>query len=100
MAAFSEEQVHQHLYQVGLEAMIVNCPELDEPSNAADGDIEDGEDFEFWRIIKARAFARLLRLHRSIRYGDFIGSNVKLPTDNTRPMELDLLGTHEDGLFV
>jgi hypothetical protein len=35
-----------------------------------------------------------------MRYGEFIGSNVKLPTDNTRPMELDLIGTHEDGLFV
>jgi hypothetical protein len=100
MAAFSEEQVHQHLYQVGLEAMILNCPELNGPTNTADGDIEDEKDFQFWRIIKARAFARLQRSHRSIRYEDFIGSKVKLPTDNTRPMELDLLGIHEDGLFA
>jgi hypothetical protein len=81
MAAFSEEQVHQHLYQVGLEAVIVDCPELDGPPNTADS--EDGEDFQLWRIIKARALAKLRRLHRSVRYGDFIGSKVKLPTDGT-----------------
>ena len=44
--------------------------------------------------------AKLERLHRTIRYGTFIGTKIKLPTDNTRPMELDLIGTHEEGLFV
>jgi hypothetical protein len=100
MAAFSEEQVHQHIYRVGLEAVIVDIPEFDGPPATTVGDIEDEEDFQFWRIIRARALAKLRRLHRSVRYGDFIGSKVKLPTDGTKPMELDLLGTHEDGLFV
>lgn len=97
MALFSEDQVHQHLYNVGLDAVIIDCPGLDE---AGDSDIVDVEDFQLWRIIKGRAFARLRRLHRSIRYGSFIGSKLKLRTDSTNPMELDLLGAHEDGLFV
>ena len=103
MVVFSEDEVHQHLYQVGLEAVIKDCPEFDGSTLAADeerGDMEDEENFQLWRIIKARAFSKLRRLHRSIRYGDFIGSKVKLPTNSTKPMELDLLGTHEDGLFV
>jgi hypothetical protein len=103
VAVFSEDQVHQHLYQMGLKAVIVDCPELDEPPPAADdnvGDIEHEKELQLWRIIKARALARLRRLHRSVRYGDFVGSKLKLPTDDTNPMELDLLGTHEDGLFV
>ena len=32
--------------------------------------------------------------------GKLIGSKVKLPTDRTRPMELDFLGRHDDGIFV
>ncbi len=43
---------------------------------------------------------KLERLHRTIRYGTFVGTKIKLPTDKTTPMELDLIGVHEDGLFV
>ena len=100
MATFSEEQVHQHLYSVGLRAVILELSEFDEPASADVGDIKDDEDFQLWRIIKARAFAKLQRLHNSIRCGEFIGSKLKLTTDGTKPMELDLMGIHEDGIFV
>lgn len=103
MTMFSEDEVHQHLYQTGLEAVIVDSVELDGLSIEPDDDVNDTEnedDFQLWRIIKDRAFAKIGRLHNSLRYGEFIGSKVNLPTDGTKPMELDLLGTHEDGLFI
>ncbi|MGY2290881.1 hypothetical protein ACW9H6_14075 [Pseudomonas sp. SDO528_S397] len=103
MTKFSEEAVHKHLHAIGLEAVIVDCPEFDMPefeTHSTTEPITDEPDFELWRIIKARAFARIERLHRTIRYGTFVGTKVKLPTDHTKPMELDLLGTHENGLFV
>ena len=95
---FSEEEVHDHLYKQGLEQLIENGPEIDIESRplAPDNDV----DFELWRILKERAIEKISALHATIRYGQFIGSKVKLPTDHTRPMELDLLGTHEDGLFI
>lgn len=103
MATFSEDDVHKHLYANGLEAVIVDCPQLDlpeiEPTATAE-QYADESDFQLWRIIKDRAIAKLGRLHGTIRYGTFVGTKIKLPTDNTRPMELDLIGTHEDGLFV
>lgn len=111
-AKFSEDQVHQHIYQQGMEQLIDDVPEFDNLSAAGsdaaaeietpgEGDeVGDDIDFKLWRIIKARALDKLERLHRSIRYGEFIGSKVKLPIDSTQPMELDLLGQHEDGIFI
>lgn len=111
-ATFSEDQVHQYLYKQGLERLIDDAPELDPPSvrERSDATISalsppidehyEEIEFELWRILKAKTLGKLERLHSSIRYGDFIGSKVKLPIDSTRPMELDLLGQHEDGLFI
>ena len=111
-ARFSEQQVHEYLYQQGMERLIEDVPEFEchaaagstaaaETETLRDGDEADDEiNFELWRIIKERALEKLERLHRTIRYGEFIGSKVKLPIDSTRPMELDLLGQHEDGLFI
>lgn len=103
MAVFSEDDVHKHLYARGLEAVIVDHPEFDvsevEPPSLVE-EYADEPDFQLWRIIKARAMAKLERLHKTIRYGTFVGTKIKLPTDNTTPMELDLIGTHEEGLFV
>lgn len=109
---FSEEQVHRHLFDQGLKRLIDDAPEFDSelvgepvavtedlPSDDSDAAYDEIE-FELWRIIKAKALEKLERLHRTIRYGEFIGSKVKLPIDSTRPMELDLLGKHEDGLFI
>ncbi|SEI09631.1 hypothetical protein [Paracoccus alkenifer] len=100
MATFSEDDVHKFLHAKGLETIIVDCPEFDlakvEPPVPVEP-CDDETNFELWRIIKARAMARL---HGTIRYGSFVGTKIKLPTDNTTPMELDLIGIHEDGLFV
>jgi hypothetical protein len=94
MTKFSEEVVHDYMFKTGLTALVDDSAAFDEEA------VDDPDDFQLWRIIKARALAKLERLHNSVRYGEFIGSKVKLPTDHTRPMELDLLGSHEDGLFI
>ncbi|MBR1335330.1 hypothetical protein JQ579_21880 [Bradyrhizobium ottawaense] len=88
----------------GLEDLVEDAPELErqvhttEPLDTPDD--EGGISFELWRIIKARVLTKLLTMHRTIRYGEFIGSKIKLPVDKTTPMELDILGQHEDGLFI
>ena len=108
MSSFYEEDVHQHLYSVGLEKVIEDCPTFDADYDELSSDrletchskTEDESPIELWTIIKQKAFEKLERLHGSVRYGSFVGSKVKLPTDLSRPMELDLLGTHEDGIFI
>lgn len=103
MTKFYENDVHEYLYASGLEAVIVDCPEFDTPEGEpilATEQLSDEHDFQLWRIIKARAMAKLERLHGTIRYGTFAGTKVKLPTDKTKPMELDLIGIHEDGIFI
>ena len=103
VAKFSERDVHRFVHARGLEALVKDCPQLDvelSEEQAAEALDSDEEDFALWRIIKARALGKLERIHNSVRYGTFVGSNVKLPTDHTTPMELDLLGLHEDGHFV
>lgn len=94
VAQFSEEVVHDYLFKTGLTALVDDTATFDDEA------VNNPDDFQLWRIIKARALAKLERLHNSVRYGEFIGSKVKLPTDHTRPMELDFLGSHEDGLFI
>jgi hypothetical protein len=107
---FPEKQVHDHLVKVGgLEGLVDDATALEmavaEPIDTAES-ADDGEevykeiDFELWRIIKAKVLEKRLRLHRTIRFGEFIGSKIKLRTDKTTPMELDLLGQHDDGLFI
>ena len=90
---FTEEQVHQHLFRQGLESVIDDAPAFDaesvgEPVAATESapldETEaayDGVEFELWRVVKAKALGKLGRLHRTIRYGEFIGSKVKLPTE-------------------
>ncbi len=93
---FSEEEVHNYIHTVGLENLIVDCPAID---NVDDCEIAE-EDFFLWKIIKRKALSKIAQVHNSVRYGNFIASKLKLPTDKTTPMELDFLGTHEDGLFI
>jgi hypothetical protein len=97
LAHFTEDQVHQYLFATGLEAVVDDDPEVD--SGAEPVTDQDGN-FELWRLIKARALEKLGRLHGTVRYGEFLGSKVKLPTGEPNPMELDLIGSHEDGLFI
>ena len=103
---YPEDVVHAHLYARGMEALVVDSPELTDALvdgggtlRTDDSDLDEGE-FELWKIIKRRALERIDRMHRTVRHGTFLGSKIKLPTDNTRAMELDLLGQHEDGIFV
>lgn len=98
---FDEDAVHALLYEVGLETVIVDPdPAVFEASQSGAPLTHEGVPFEFWRVLKAKALRRIERMHNLIRYGEFVGSKVKLPTDHTTPMELDLIGTHEDGLFI
>lgn len=99
-AAFSENDVHTFMYAQGIEALVDDAPEVDEPPSTSAPPLDDDQEFELWRIVKARALDKLRRIHSSVRYGDFVGSKVKLPIDKTTPMELDLIGQHEDGLFI
>jgi len=104
MAKISEENVHQHLYNQNLNKIIKEFPGLDCASSDLVGgfDVEQPlvDAFELSKIIKARALEKLQRINRAIKNGVFIGSKIKLPTDNTTPMELDMLGRHSGGLFI
>jgi hypothetical protein len=99
-AQFSEEQVHEFVFAKGLEALIDDCAEIDLPSDIGPRPDDFDDDFQLWRIIKAKAMEKISRLHRLVRYGELIGSKIKLPIDKSKPMELDMLGYHEEGLFV
>jgi hypothetical protein len=96
---FTEKQVHEHIYQVGLETLIV----MDFPASEAEPSLDPDDDelpFELWRVLKARAYARLKRLHNLMAAATITGSKVKLTTSGPSWMELDLIGYHDDGLFV
>lgn len=98
-ATFSEDEVHRLIYHRGLEALTEEETEVVKALAHSDSDGDEPE-FELWRVIKALAEDKIRATHESMRYGEFIGSKIKLPTDGTRPMELDLLGTFDDGLFI
>lgn len=102
-STFPEDDVHEHIHSVGLPAVMTDHEPAapGEPSLPSDVPTEDhGIPFELWRVIRARAVERIHRLHGLVRHGEIVGSKLKLKTDSTRPMELDFLGIHEDGLFV
>lgn len=65
LGQFSEEAVHSYLFKSGLTDLVDDTAALNEKP----GDDEDH--FQLWRIIKARALAKLRRLHNSVRYGEF-----------------------------
>jgi hypothetical protein len=107
-SAFSEKKVHDALYaKGGLETFVQDSPEIEKALEETDytpPKIDPAEypgpDFELWKIVKFRALQKIGRLHRTIRHGEFIGSKINLRTDDTKPMQLDLLGQHEPGFFV
>lgn len=92
---FDEDTVHDHLYKVGLNATIAQCHEVEN----FDPELEF-DNFELWKIIKSQALGKIKRLHQRMQCGEFIATKLKLPIDKNKPMELDLFGLHEDGLFV
>lgn len=88
---------------MGLQKVIADAePLLDAalPKLSAELSEYDIPTFELWKLLKEKAVEKLRYLHRLTLYGEFIGSGINLPVDKTRHMFLDLLGTHEDGLFV
>lgn len=103
MTAFKEADVQKYLHRVGLEEVIDDAePLLDSalPTlNSALGEYDEPE-FELWKLLKRKAIEKLRYNHRLALSGQFLGSGVNLPIDNSRHMFLDLLGSHEDGLFI
>ncbi len=110
MEKLSERKVHDYLFKKNdMEILVVDTPEIeyllanvDNPINRMldNEDISTEADFELWRILKNQYIKKILALHEKCKYGKFIGSNIKLPTDKTKPMELDIIGIHEAGLFI
>lgn len=97
---FTENQVHAHILATGLSALIENLEPPPEQPLAKSSLDDEGIPFDLWRIIRGRAVKRIERLHHLVRDGEIIGSKLKLKVDATQPMELDFLGSHEEGLFV
>ncbi|MFT4080298.1 hypothetical protein [Rhodomicrobium sp.] len=56
MAQFSEDAVHGYLFKTGLTDLVDETAALDEKPVGGE------EDFQLWRIIKARALTKLTRL--------------------------------------
>lgn len=98
---FSEEEVHQYIWASGIAGLIAETDVFDDWTTSCVEHDEDGEsNFELWRLIKHKALEKLGNLHGNMTDSQLIGSKVKLPTDGTRPMELDFLGQHDDGIFI
>ncbi|WP_063893310.1 hypothetical protein [Sinorhizobium sp. Sb3] len=94
MAKTREDEVQKYLYEVGLSAVIEYSEALEtEP-------IRETYGVALWEVMKSRTIEKLRRLHRLVKDGEFVGSKVRLPISKTRSMELDLLGQHEEGVFV
>lgn len=96
-ATFSENVVHEYLHKTSLEPLI---DDVDEAASTVAITEDDNGHIPLWQIVKARVVDRIIQLHSTVRYGTFTGSKVKLPIDNTRPIELDLIGEHEGGIFI
>lgn len=103
MSGFNEADVQRYLAEVGLEAVVEDAEArltAALPDRSKIDLNEDGPVFELWKLLKEKAIEKLRSLDALASNGEFLGSGINLPIDNTRHMFLDLLGTHEDGLFV
>ncbi|MFT9450357.1 hypothetical protein [Gluconobacter japonicus] len=103
MNTFSEEDVQNHLFAVGLGSVLEDDEmRLEEAIPRSSGSLSELEipEFELWKLLKERALEKLRYLHDLTREGEFIGAGINLPIDKTRHMFLDLLGTNEDGIFI
>jgi hypothetical protein len=106
--AFTEDDVHEVLYTAGgLKTFVQDSSEIEKAlleSEYKPPEIDRAQyrapDFKLWKFARSRALQKIGQLHQTIRHGDFIGSKIDLPTDKTKPMQLDLLGKHELGLFI
>lgn len=110
MKKLYERDYHDFIFQKKrMELLIAEAPKLDlEIASTQDHlsnfseDIysADDLDFDLWKIIKKRCLEKICALHQKVKNGHLIGSDIKLPTDSSKPMEMDLLGLHEDGIFI
>lgn len=110
MKKLYERDYHNFIFQKKrMELLIAEAPKLDleiastqDHLNNFSEDIcsADDLDFELWKIIKKRCLEKISSLHQKVKHGRLIGSDIKLPTDSSKPMEMDLLGLHEDGIFI
>lgn len=94
---FSEDAVHEYLHKTSLEPLI---EDVDGAASTVSMTEDDNGHMPLWQIVKARVVDRLFQIHATVRQGTFTGSKVKLPIDSTRPIELDLIGEHEGGIFI
>lgn len=99
MQTYTEEDVHQHIDKVGIEAILPPFYLNEKTTKKCTDDFED-EPFQLWRIIKEKALHKIYAAHNSMCDGEIIASKLNLPIDHTRHMELDFLGRCEDGLFI
>lgn len=98
---FSEEAVHAQIWESGISDLISETNAFEsQPTEFVTHDEYGDTHFELWRIIKGKTLEKLSRLHTLMSEAELIGSNVQLPIDKTKPMELDFLGRHNDGVFV
>ncbi|ACK50253.1 hypothetical protein Msil_1285 [Methylocella silvestris BL2] len=73
LAQFSEEAVHGYLFKTGLTDLVDETAALDEKP------LGDEDDFQLWRIIKARALIKLKRLHNSFDTESFWAARLSCP---------------------
>lgn len=92
---FSESVVHEFIYQNDWSGFFKDEAILETTKR-----IRPPESFELWRVIKHKVMERLAELHELVRNGQLVGSKVKLKGSWPKPMELDLIGSHEEGIFV
>ncbi len=92
---FSESAVHDFIYQNDWSGFFKDEAILDVTPR-----VRPLESFELWKVIKQKVMERLSELHELVRNGELVGSKVKLKGTWAKPMELDMLGRHEEGIFV
>ena len=110
MSKLYERDFHNFIFQKKkMELLIADAPLLDSEIASTQDHLNtnydniysaDDLEFELWKIIKKRCLEKISSIHQKIKYGHLIGSDIKLPTDSSKPMEMDLLGLHEDGIFI
>ncbi|MCR8931124.1 MULTISPECIES: hypothetical protein [unclassified Pseudomonas] len=110
MSKLNERDFHDFIFKKkNMELLVADAPQLESEIASTHYHFDsiseevysaDELEFDLWKIIKRRSLDKISSIHQKIRYGQLIASDIKLPTDSSRPMEMDLLGLHEDGVFI
>lgn len=56
---FSEDEVHEYMYETGLEDLVLDCPVID---NSNWQKRRYHEEFQLWELLKQKALLKLLAL--------------------------------------